>query len=239
LRQRLKNLFWAHRSFKGRFLSTLFLLFFFYQLWIFLHIILWAIVNPNESAFMETRLERLKEKDENAKLRHQWASYNQISVNIKRAVIAAEDAKFIEHDGFDWDGIEKAIEKNKRKKKIVAGGSTISQQLAKNLFLSNQRTPWRKGEEAIITLMLETVLDKRRILEIYLNIIEWGNDIYGIEAASIYYFNIHASNLDEIQSAQLASMIPNPKYYQRHNDSQGLSERRNAIYNRMYDTRVP
>ena len=188
---------------------------------------------------METRLEHLQEKDENAKLRHQWVSYNQISVNIKRAVIAAEDAKFIEHDGFDWDGIEKAIEKNKRRKKIVAGGSTISQQLAKNLFLSNQRTPWRKGEEAIITLMLETVLDKRRILEIYLNIIEWGNDIYGIEAASRYYFNIHASNLDEIQSAQLASMIPNPKYYQNQIDEVGLSARRNTIYNRMRDIKIP
>ena len=168
--QRLKNLFWNYRSFKGKIASVLFLLFFFYQLWILLHIILWTVVNPGESAFMETRLEHLQEKDEKATLRHQWVNYNQISINIKQAVIAAEDAKFIDHEGFDWEGIEKAYEKNKRRKKIVAGGSTISQQLAKNLFLSNQRTPWRKAEETIITLMLETVLSKQRILEIYLNV---------------------------------------------------------------------
>ena len=237
--QRLKNLFWINRSFKGKILSALFLLFLFYQFWILLHILLWTVVNPGESAFMKTRLEHLQKKDEKAKLRHQWVNYNQISIHLKQAVIAAEDAKFIDHEGFDWEGIEKAYEKNKRKKKIVAGGSTISQQLAKNLFLSNQKTPWRKAEEAIITLMLETILDKKRILEIYLNIIEWGNDLYGVEAASKYYFNIHASNLDENQSAQLAAIIPNPKYYQQHNDGVGLSERKNAIYNRLHETRVP
>jgi monofunctional biosynthetic peptidoglycan transglycosylase len=239
LQQRLKNLFWNNRSFKGKVLSIAFLLFFFYQLWILLHIILWTVVNPGESAFMETRLEHLQEKDEKATLRHQWVNYNQISINIKQAVIAAEDAKFIDHEGFDWVGIEKAYEKNKRRKKIVAGGSTISQQLAKNLFLSNQRTPWRKGEETIITLMLETVLSKQRILEIYLNVIEWGNNVYGIEAASIRYFSSHARELNSFQSAKLASMIPNPKYYERHQDASGLIERSGIILSRMNSAKVP
>ena len=237
--QRLKNLFWNHRSFKGKIASVLFLLFFFYQLWILLHIILWTVINPGESAFMETRLEHLQEKDEKATLRHQWVNYNQISINIKQAVIAAEDAKFIDHEGFDWEGIEKAYEKNKRRKKIVAGGSTISQQLAKNLFLSNQRTPWRKAEETIITLMLETVLSKQRILEIYLNVIEWGNNVYGIEAASLRYFSSHAKDLNSFQSAKLASMIPNPKYYERHQDASGLIERSGIILSRMNSAQVP
>jgi monofunctional biosynthetic peptidoglycan transglycosylase len=239
LRERLKIFFWDHRSFKGKIASVLFLLFFFYQLWILLHIILWAVVNPGESAFMETRLEHLQEKDEKATLRHQWVNYNQISINIKQAVIAAEDAKFIDHDGFDWEGIEKAYEKNKRRKKIVAGGSTISQQLAKNLFLSNQRSPWRKAEETIITLMLENILSKQRILEIYLNVIEWGNNVYGIEAASQRYFSSHAKDLNSFQSAKLASMIPNPKYYERHQDASGLIERSGIILSRMNAIQVP
>ena len=239
MQARLKNLFWNNRSFKGKVLSISFLLFFFYQLWILLHIILWTVINPGESAFMETRLEHLQEKDEKATLRHQWVNYNQISINIKQAVIAAEDAKFIDHEGFDWEGIEKAYEKNKRRKKIVAGGSTISQQLAKNLFLSNQRTPWRKAEETIITLMLETILSKQRILEIYLNVIEWGNNVYGIEAASLRYFSFHAKDLNSFQSAKLASMIPNPKYYERHQDASGLIERSGIILSRMNSAQVP
>ena len=239
MRQRLKNLFWSHRSFKGKVVSVLFLLFFIYQLWVLIHILLWTVVNPSESAFMERRLEHLQEKDEKATLRHQWVNYNQISIHIKQAVIAAEDAKFIDHEGFDWEGIEKAYEKNKRRKKIVAGGSTISQQLAKNLFLSNQRTPWRKIEETIITLMLETILSKQRILEIYLNVIEWGNNVYGIEAASEHYFSVHASDVNSFQSAKLASMIPNPKYYEKHFDSSRLIERSGVILSRMNSISIP
>ena len=237
--QRLKNLLWVNRSFKGKILSLLFLLFCFYQLWILLHIILWTMVNPGESAFMETRLEDLKEKNEKATLRHQWVNYNQISIHIKQAVIAAEDAKFIDHEGFDWEGIEKAYEKNKRHKKIMAGGSTISQQLAKNLFLSNQRTPWRKFEETIITMMLEKILSKKRILEIYLNVIEWGNNVYGIEAASLHYFASHAKDLNSFQSAKLASMIPNPKYYERHQDASRLIDRSEIILSRMNGIKIP
>jgi len=188
---------------------------------------------------METRLEHLQEKDEKATLQHQWVNYNQISMHIKQAVITAEDAKFIDHEGFDWEGIEKAYEKNKQRKKIVAGGSTISQQLAKNLFLSNQRTPWRKIEEAMITLMLETILSKKRILEIYLNVIEWGNNVYGIEAASQRYYSAHAKELNGFQSAKLASMIPNPKYYEQHQDSSRLIKRSGIILSRMNAVQVP
>jgi monofunctional biosynthetic peptidoglycan transglycosylase len=239
LYQGLENLFWHHRSLRGKIVFVSFLLFFLYQLWILLHILLWTAVNPSDSAFMERRLEDLQKKDEKATLRHQWVNYNQISISIKQAVIAAEDAKFIDHEGFDWEGIEKAYEKNKRRKKIVAGGSTISQQLAKNLFLSNRRTPWRKIEETIITLMLETILSKQRILEIYLNVIEWGSSVYGIEAASQRYFSMHAKELNSFQSAKLASMITNPKYYERHQDSSKLIERSGIILSRMNAVQVP
>ena len=210
-----------------------------YQLWIFLHICWWVYFNPSNSAFMEDRLEIMQEKNPDAVIRHQWVDYKNISPNLKRALIASEDSKFLDHEGFDWEGIEKAYEKNKRRKKIVAGGSTISQQLAKNLFLSNQRTPWRKAEETIITLMLETVLSKQRILEIYLNVIEWGNNVYGIEAASLHYFSAHAKELNSFQSAKLASMIPNPKYYERHQDASGLIERSGIILSRMNAVQIP
>ncbi|MDO9064628.1 MAG: monofunctional biosynthetic peptidoglycan transglycosylase, partial [Sulfuricella sp.] len=148
-----------------------------YQLWIFAHIWWWVDHNPSASAFMEQRLEVLQNKNPSAELRHQWVPYNRISNNLKRALIAAEDSKFLDHEGFDWEGIQKAYEKNQKKGKIVAGGSTISQQLAKNLFLSSRKVFWRKAEEAVITVMLERMMSKRRILEIYLNVIEWGNGV--------------------------------------------------------------
>ena len=119
---------------------------------------------------MALRLDELREKDPRAELKKQWTTYERISVNLKRAVVAAEDAKFSEHEGFDWEGIQKALEKNQKKGRIVAGGSTISQQLAKNLFLSGSKTPWRKAQEAVITLMLETLWATRRLLEVYLNV---------------------------------------------------------------------
>src|SRR3989338_1300194 len=154
-----------------------------YQVWLFAHICWWVKFNPSTSAFMETRLEIMQDKNPKAALQYQWVRYAKISDNLKRALIAAEDASFVDHEGFDWEGIQKAYEKNIRRGRIVAGGSTISQQLAKNLFLSTRRTPWRKLEEAVITVMLETVMDKRRIFEIYLNVIEWGNGVFGAEAA--------------------------------------------------------
>jgi monofunctional glycosyltransferase len=200
----------------------------------------WGYFNPSNTAFMEAGLARLQEKKgPDAELRHQWVDYNRISVNLKRAVIAAEDSKFLEHDGFDWEGIEKAVEKNLKKGRIVAGGSTISQQLAKNLFLSASRNPLRKVQEAIITVMIEQTWSKRRILEVYLNVIEWGNGIYGAEAAARRYFKGSSAKLGASQAAHLAAMIPNPRYYETNRSARGLLKRQRIIAARMYMVSVP
>ena len=210
-----------------------------YQLWLFLHVWWWVDHNPSTSAFMETRLEVLQDKNPEAELRHQWVPYNRISPNLKRALIAAEDSKFLEHEGFDWEGIQKAYERNLKKGKIVAGGSTISQQLAKNLFLSGSRTPWRKLEEAAITVMLERMMSKRRILEIYMNVIEWGDGVFGAEAAARHYFHTTAANLSAPQAAKLAAMVPNPRYYDKHREARGLQRRMGIIQARMNQVAAP
>jgi monofunctional biosynthetic peptidoglycan transglycosylase len=210
-----------------------------YQFWIFGNVVWWVWFNPSTSAFMERRLEVLQEDNPEAALRHKWVPYARISINLKRAMIAAEDAKFLDHDGFDWEAIQKAYEKNIVKGKIVAGGSTISQQLAKNLFLSGKRTPWRKGQEALITVMIEKVMTKRRIFEIYLNIIEWGNGVFGAEAAARHYFGTSAANLDAEQAAQLAAMVPKPRYYDRVRYTPLLERRTGIILERMYYVEVP
>ena len=210
-----------------------------YQLWIFLHICWWVNHNPSTSAFMEDRLEVLQEDNPDAVLKHRWVDYKKISPNLKRALIAAEDAKFVDHEGFDWEGIQKAYEKNLKKGKVVAGGSTISQQLAKNLFLSTKRTPWRKAEEAMITVMLEATMSKRRIFEIYLNVIEWGNGIFGAEAAAKYYYHTSAKNLSEEEAATLAAMVPNPRYYDKHRQAKGLMRKTGIIEARMNSAEIP
>jgi len=210
-----------------------------YQVWIFLHICWWVKFNPSSSAFMEDRLEIIQEKRPDAELKYKWVDYEKISINLKRAVIASEDAKFLDHEGFDWEGIQKAYEKNLKKGRIVAGGSTISQQLAKNLFLSTKRTPWRKAQEAVITLMLEKILSKRRILEIYLNVIEWGNGVFGAEAAARHYYKTSAAKLGAGQAARLAAMIPNPRFYDKHQYSGYLSRHTATIEARMYMVEVP
>jgi len=210
-----------------------------YELWIFSHVLWWNWFNPSTSAFMEERLEVLQERNPEARLRHQWVTYDKISLNLKRALVAAEDANFMEHEGFDWDAIQKAYEKNLKKGKIVAGGSTISQQLAKNLFLSGRRTPLRKVQEALITVMIETVMSKQRIFEIYLNSIEWGNAVFGAEAAARYYFNRSASNLDAWEAARLAAMVPKPRYYDRNRDTPWLDTKTNLILQRMPAAQVP
>lgn len=220
-------------------LAIFFTVLFLYQLWIFLHICWWIKFNPSSSAFMEDRLEVIQEQNPEADLKYRWVDYNKISSNLKRAVIASEDAKFLDHEGFDWEGIQKAYEKNLKKGKIVAGGSTISQQLAKNLFLSTKRTPWRKAEEAVITVMLENMLTKRRILEIYLNVIEWGNGVFGAEAAARHYYRTSAANLSSGQAAKLAAMIPNPRFYDKHQSTRYLNRRIATIQARMYMADVP
>lgn len=210
-----------------------------YQVWLFAHICWWVKFNPASSAFMETRLEIMQDKNPDAALQHRWVPYAKISNHLKRALIAAEDANFVDHEGFDWEGIQKAYAKNLKRGKIVAGGSTISQQLAKNLFLSTKRTPWRKLEEAAITLMLEVVMDKQRIFEIYLNVIEWGNGVFGAEAAAHHYFQVNATQLSASQAATLAAMVPNPRYYDKHRDARGLLRKTDIIMTRMDDAEIP
>jgi monofunctional biosynthetic peptidoglycan transglycosylase len=161
-----------------------------------------------------------------------WTPYKSISNDLKRAVIAAEDDKFIQHQGYDWESIENAIYKNLKQKKKV-GGSTISQQLAKNLFLNSEKKISRKLNEFVITFFIEMILSKKRILEIYLNVIEWGNKTYGVHAASKKYFSIKPSGLNALQSAKLASMINNPKYFDKNFDEPYLLEKTFVILNRM------
>lgn len=227
------------KTYIWRGLLALVLLVLLYQLWIFLHICYWVHQNPASTSFMRDRLGELRKENPKAVIRHQWVDYDNISIQLKRAVIAAEDAKFPEHDGFDWDGIQKAYEKNLKKGKLVAGGSTISQQLAKNLFLSSQRTPWRKAQEAVITLMLEAMMSKRRILEIYLNMIEWGNGVFGAEAAARHYYGISAKRLSSYQAAKMAAMIPNPRFYDKHRSTRFLSRKTATIQARMVQVAVP
>lgn len=220
-------------------LAALVAAFVLYNLWIFGHILYWRSHNPDASSFMNEQLAKLQQDDPEAELSHKWVPYERISPNLKRALIAAEDAKFVDHEGFDWDGIEAAFEKNLQKGRIVAGGSTISQQLAKNLFLSSGKTPWRKLEEALITVMLEKAMDKRRIFEIYLNVIEWGNGVFGAEAASRHYFRASASKLSAGQAAKLAAMVPNPRYYDDHRNAPGLAKKTRIIQRRMAYADLP
>jgi monofunctional biosynthetic peptidoglycan transglycosylase len=222
-----------------RFLVLLLLSLLAYQAWIAAHIAWWVNHNPATSAFMEDRLEILQTKNPKAKLQHLWVPYKNISTALKQALIVAEDDKFLDHEGFDWEGIQKAYEKNLQKGKIVAGGSTISQQLAKNLFLSTKRTPWRKGEEALITLMLEAMMDKERIFEIYLNTIEWGNGVFGAEAAARHYYGVSAAQLSSAQAAKLAAMVPNPRFYDRNREAPGLMRKTAIILERMGDADIP
>jgi monofunctional biosynthetic peptidoglycan transglycosylase len=202
-------------------------------------ILWWRTHNPADTAFMRSRLRELREKDPRAALAQTWVPYERISPHLKRAVVAAEDAKFLAHEGFDWEGIQEAYEKNVRRGRVVAGGSTISQQLAKNLFLSRARTPWRKGEEALITVMLETALDKRRILELYLNLIEWGERTFGAEAAARRHFGTTAAGLGADEAAHLAAMVPNPRYYERRGVTPFLARQRATIRARMGQVQVP
>ncbi|MBK6677096.1 MAG: monofunctional biosynthetic peptidoglycan transglycosylase [Rhodocyclaceae bacterium] len=210
-----------------------------WQGWYVGWVVWWKYVDPGTTAFMRQRLAELREKNPGAELRHQWQDYARISVQLKRAVIAAEDDKFIDHEGFDWEGMQKALEKNQRRGKVVAGGSTISQQLAKNLFLSAAKTPWRKVQEAIITVWLELLWSKRRILEVYLNSVEWGEGIFGAEAAARRYYNTGAGSLTADQAARLAVMLPAPRRHERNPYSAFMNDRMLIILARMRHSEAP
>lgn len=209
------------------------------QAWFYAHILWWAHSAPASTAFMERRLEQLREKHPTARLQHQWVPYASISSELKRAVIAAEDARFLDHEGFDWEAIQKAMEKNERRGRVVAGASTISQQLAKNLFLSGERSWLRKAQEAAITAMLEHAMDKRRILELYLNFAEWGDGVFGAEAAARHHFGVPASRLDEAQAAWLAAILPSPRRYERGASTAYLEARIATIRHHMGYAQTP
>ncbi|MCX7178518.1 MAG: monofunctional biosynthetic peptidoglycan transglycosylase, partial [Proteobacteria bacterium] len=202
-------------------------------------IVWWKYADPDTTRFMEIRLDEARAKNPQVSFKHRWQDYEKIAGQLKRAVIAAEDDKFVDHEGFDWEGMQKALEKNRKKGKVVAGGSTISQQLAKNLFLSPSKTPWRKVQEAVITLMLEAVWDKRRILEVYLNSVEWGDGVFGAEAAARRYYNISAGQLSAEQAARLAVMLPAPRRYEKNPYSAFVNERTQIILGRMQYSEVP
>jgi monofunctional biosynthetic peptidoglycan transglycosylase len=205
----------------------------FYLLTIIYKIYQFRDINPMYTSLMEYQIgEQAKD------IQLTWTPYKSISSDLKRAVIAAEDDKFIQHQGYDWESIENAIYKNLKQKKKV-GGSTISQQLAKNLFLNSEKKISRKLNEFVITFFIEMILSKKRILEIYLNVIEWGNKTYGVQAASKKYFSIKPYELNALQSAKLASMINNPKYFDKNFDEPYLVEKTFVILNRMQYSIAP
>ena len=210
-----------------------------YQLWLLGWVLFWSQFNPGSTRFMEIRLAELRQKRPEAQLQKAWVPYERISPHLKRAIIAAEDAKFVDHEGFDWEGIQKALEKNQKRGRIVAGGSTITQQLAKNLFLSPQKSMLRKAEEAVVTLMIESCWSKRRIFEVYLNVIEWGNGVFGAEAAARHYFGIPAAQLAPEQAARLAGMVPNPRFYDHNRNAPGLGRKAAIILARMPAAELP
>ena len=221
------------------------------QVFFFARIVVMARIAPESTAFERSQAWHMVTTKDKLRWRQDWASYAQISNNLKRAVIASEDDIFAQHDGVQWDAIEKAWAKNtkaelqssraashKTAPKVV-GGSTITQQLAKNLFLSGERTFIRKGQEFVLTVMLEAVLDKRRILELYLNHVEWGEGIFGAEAAAQHYFQKPASQLTPWEAGRLAVMLPRPKHYQKFPQSEYLAGRTEVILSRMGSAQLP
>lgn len=204
--------FWRITRFSLKWLLLLILA---YQLWIVAHLVFWKWSSPTETRFMSLRLDEMRAQNPKAELKYQWVDYQHLSTHLKRAVVAAEDDRFMQHHGFDMRGIEQALKKNQRKGASVAGGSSITQQLAKNLFLSPSRSYVRKAQEAVIALMIEFLWDKRRILEVYLNVVEWGNGVFGAEAAARHYYRVPAAQIGPSAAARMAVMLPNPRQYEK------------------------
>ena len=210
-----------------------------YQAYLFMSVAWLSNNNPATTAFITAEKDRLAQQKPVKPIRQTWVPYNKISPNLKRAVLAAEDSGFTEHDGVEWDAIEKAALENLKKGKIKRGGSTITMQLAKNLFLSADRSLLRKGQELIITFMIEAALDKRRILEIYLNVAEWGEGVFGIEAAARHYYGVSARELSVEQSAWLASILPAPKRFDKNRGSAFVRSKAEVIQARMPQVALP
>ncbi len=231
------------------------------QLTFALRIGIMAMLDPLSTTFQRSEVWRLMTQTRSLPWSQQWADYDQISAHLKRAVVASEDASFTDHGGVDWDSIEHAWERNQQAqaradklsdrpktssgpatRKVepkVIGGSTITQQLAKNMFLSGERTVLRKGQEFVITLMLEGLLSKRRILEIYLNEVEWGEGVFGAQAAAHHYYHVNALQLGPAQAARLAVMLPAPKRFERRPGSAYVTGRAATIVARMGAVELP
>ena len=233
------------------------------QLFFVARIAAMTVMDPQSTAFQRSEAWRLLLDNGRSPRRQRWVPYAQISDNLKRAVIASEDDGFTNHDGLDWDALEKAWQRNAtaqakaeaqaakkpaastkntpptaRPPKVV-GGSTITQQLAKNLFLSGERTLLRKGQEFVLTLLLEALLSKERILEIYLNSVEWGEGVFGAEAAAQHYFKKPAARLSTYEAARLAVMLPRPKYFEKLPNSSYIAGRANVIATRLNSAALP
>lgn len=214
-----------------------------YQFGLFIMVLWLSVRDPGSSAFMDATLGELRLSNPKAELKYQWTPYENISKSLKRAVVASEDSTFTYHEGVEWEAIRKAWEYNRRQaetgKSKVRGGSTITQQLAKNLFLSRSRSYWRKGQELVLTYMIEFVMSKRRILELYLNVAQWGGNVFGAEAAAQHYYGVSAARLSQYQAAQLAAMLPNPVYYESHRNTSYLRGRTGTIQKRMRMVAIP
>ncbi|MBV9889957.1 MAG: transglycosylase domain-containing protein [Rhizobacter sp.] len=232
------------------------------QLYFLVRIACMTVVDPDSTTFQRSEAWRLLREARPLRWRQQWLDYQALSPTLKRAVIASEDSGFVEHSGVEWDALEKAWAKNERAETIaeraaqregakasaatrparapkIIGGSTITQQLAKNLFLSGERNLLRKGQELVLSYALEAILGKRRILEIYLNAVEWGEGVFGAEAAAERYFGVPASRLGTQQAAQLAVMLPAPKRFEKRPQSQYVVGRAATIAARMGHVDLP
>ncbi|MGZ5270453.1 MAG: monofunctional biosynthetic peptidoglycan transglycosylase [Ramlibacter sp.] len=224
------------------------------QLFFLLRIATAASVAPQSTTFQRSEAWRIAREKGRLRWSQDWVPYAQISENLKRAVIASEDDDFVNHEGVEWEAIEKAWQKNAKAQEQAAhrsqlrasarppkivGGSTITQQLAKNLLLSGERTMVRKGQEVVLAFMLERLLSKERILEVYLNSVEWGEGVFGAEAAAQHYWRKHASQLTAYEAARLAVMLPRPKYFEKVPGSGYLASRAQTIVARMRTAELP
>ncbi len=228
------------------------------QLYFVLRVATMAVIDPQSTAFERSEGWRLWRERGVVPWSQTWVADSAIADNLKRAVIASEDAAFADHGGIDWEAIERAWERNQRAESLarpapppgraasarvrvpkLVGGSTITQQLAKNLFLSGERTLARKAQEFLITWALEGLLGKRRILEIYLNHVEWGEGVFGAQAAARHYYRVDATRLNVTQSARLAVMLPAPKRFERLSNSAYVAGRAATIAARMADVELP
>jgi len=214
-----------------------------YQLGLFAMVVWFNFRDPGVTPVMRETLRALRAEDPEATLEYQWTPYARIGTSLKRAVIASEDTGFTEHDGVEWDAIRKAWKYNQRQADLGRdrrrGGSTITQQVAKNLFLTNERSYLRKGQELILAYMIEAVMSKARILELYLNIAQWGRSTFGAQAAARHYYRTDAARLSNAQAARLAAMLPNPAYYDSRGTTRYLRGRIATIQARMGQVDIP